>query len=145
VPVKIPKKVVDEMIAIAVAARKNAYCPLTGYAVGASLLGESGRIFPGCNVESPTGIMHACAERSAIFGAVSRGEKRIVAVCTVSPGSFPCGTCRQAILEFGGPDTPIYSVMSGRSGAGRRVKKTVLRKILPGAHSGDTVKRYSKS
>lgn len=134
----------EELIEAAVAARKNAYCPNTGYAVGAAVLGESGRVHPGCNVESPTAILHVCAERNAIFGALARGERRIAAVATASPGSLPCGVCRQALLEFGGPQTPVFSVMLGRNGAKRRVVKTTVGQLLPGAHSAATVEKYTK-
>ncbi len=134
------KKLIDA----ALSARKNAYCPGTGYAVGAAVLGESGRVYPGCNVESPTAILNVCAERSAIYSALAHGERRITAVATASPASLPCGVCRQALLEFGGQDTPIYSVMLGRGGPKHRVVKTTVGKLLPGAHTGATVERYTK-
>jgi cytidine deaminase len=130
------------LIEAAIAAQKNAYATWTRYKVGASVLGGSGKIYPGCNIESPTGIIHTCAERAAIFNAVSHGEKRILAVCTVSGGSYPCGACRQAIQEFGGSKIPIYSLMRGRAPGKWRVAKTTVARLLPGAHTSETIKRY---
>lgn len=132
------------LIEAALAARKSAYCPSTGYAVGAAVAGESGRIYPGCNVESPTAILNVCAERSAIYSALAHGERRITAVSTASAASLPCGVCRQALLEFGGVDTPVFSVMLGRGAGKRRVVKTTVGKLLPGAHTGATVEKYTK-
>lgn len=135
---------IDKLVNAALAARKNAFCPLTGYAVGAAVMGVSGKIYGGCNIESKTGILHTCAERAAIFCAVSQGERAIIAVSTASAGSFPCGFCRQAICEFGGPDTPVFSVMAGKPGSKPTVAKTTLRKLLPGAHTSKTIERYAK-
>jgi cytidine deaminase len=139
---KIAKSDVDQLIAVALKARKAAHAALTGYKVGASVMGNTGRIYPGCNVEFPTGILHTCAERAAIVNAVSHGEKRILAVCTVSEGSFPCGVCRQAIQEFGDGKTPIYSLMRGKTPGKWRVASTTIAKLLPGAHTGETIERY---
>jgi cytidine deaminase len=127
----------------ALAARKNAFCPLTGYSVGAAVLTASGRVIAGCNIESPTGIAHACAERVAIFNAYAHGERDIRAVCTASWGSFPCGSCRQVILELCGPRVPIYSIFS-KPGAKNRFTKTTVSELLPRSHSSDTVKRGRK-
>ena len=81
--------------------RLRAYAPYSNYAVGAALLTESGRIFTGVNVENaayPTGI---CAERVAIFKAVSEGERHFEAIAVVtSNGGTPCGSCRQVMAEF---------------------------------------------
>ena len=124
------------------AARKRAVCPLTGYAVGAAVLGESGRIYPGANVESRTGIIHICADRAAIFNALSHGEKHIKAIATVSAGSVPCGACRQAILEFGSGDTPIYSLQLDGPLGRETVVSTRISKLLPSAHTPELVERF---
>ena len=140
---KIKKKQLDEMIAVAQKARRSAYATWTRYRVGASVLASSGRIYPGCNIESPTMILHICAERAAIFNAISHGETRILAACTISEGSYPCGVCRQAIREFGGPSTPVFSLMRGKDPAKWRVVKTSIDKLMPGAHTGATIERYT--
>jgi len=81
--------------------RSRAYAPYSNYAVGAALLTESGKIFTGVNVENaayPTGI---CAERVAIFKAISEGERHFEAMAVVtSNGGTPCGSCRQVMAEF---------------------------------------------
>ncbi|NPV56043.1 MAG: cytidine deaminase [Anaerolineae bacterium] len=92
----------SELVATALAARQMAYAPYSRYQVGAALLCESGKVFRGANVESaayPTGM---CAERVAVFKAVSEGERafRAIAVVTSNCG-MPCGSCRQVLAEFG--------------------------------------------
>ncbi len=83
-------------------ARKRAYAPYSEYPVGAALLTRSGKIFVGVNVENaayPSGI---CAERSAVFSAVSQGEKAFDTIVIASEnGGEPCGACRQVLAEFG--------------------------------------------
>lgn len=84
-------------------AAKLAYCPYSGYAVGAAVLADDGRIFDGCNVENASYSLTMCAERVALFKAVSAGARGITAVCVYSPGGkmpYPCGACRQALKEF---------------------------------------------
>ncbi len=84
-------------------AAKRAYCPYSGYAVGAAVLADDGRIYAGCNVENASYSLTMCAERVALFKAVSDGAKKITAVCVYSEGGrmpYPCGACRQALNEF---------------------------------------------
>src|SRR5512146_2259972 len=92
----------QNLIEAAVQARRWAYTPYSHYAVGAALLTESGKIYDGVNIENaayPTGI---CAERVAVFKAVSEGERRFTAIAVVtSNGGTPCGSCRQVLAEFG--------------------------------------------
>ena len=91
------------LVEAARAAAERAYCRYSGYAVGAAVQSEGGRIFTGCNVENASYGATMCAERSAIFGLVSAGERRIVSVCVYAPGepmAMPCGMCRQVISEF---------------------------------------------
>lgn len=123
------------LIAAAKRVRKNAYCPYSRYPVGAAVLGRSGRIYAGVNVEAPSLIAHICAERNAIFSAITAGERRILAVATVSRSSTSCGACRQAILEFGDGDVPIYSVREDARGK-ERVLRTSIRKLMPHSHTG---------
>lgn len=93
----------QSLIAEATAAREAAYAPYSGFKVGAALLGESGRVYRGCNVENVSYGLSSCAERNAIFRAVVEGERRIRAVAVVTGADTPtppCGACRQVLLEF---------------------------------------------
>lgn len=117
-----------KLIAHARTARRKAYVPYSHYAVGAAVLAESGRLYTGCNVENaayPTGL---CAERVAIFKAVSEGERKFVALAVVtSNGGSPCGSCRQVLSEFAGDDAVIVLA----SARGHRRKKFTMKQILP--------------
>lgn len=110
----------------ACAAREQAYAPYSHFAVGAAVLGGSGTIYRGANVENASFGLTICAERSAIASAVSGGERdlRAVAVCTEN-GVTPCGACRQVIREFA-TDCPIYML----DAHGNR-RQTSLAKLLP--------------
>lgn len=92
----------NTLVQAAVEARKWAYAPYSHYQVGAALLTTSGKIYDGVNIENaayPSGI---CAERVAIFKAVSQGEQKFSALAVVtSNGGWPCGACRQVMAEFG--------------------------------------------
>jgi cytidine deaminase len=116
----------EKLIAAALAARKLAYAPYSGYPVGAALLGGDGRIYTGCNVENASYGLANCAERTAVFKMVSEGVREILAlvVCTANAGS-PCGACRQVLTEFAG-DVPVWLV--DESGNGR---ETTLYTLLP--------------
>ena len=84
-------------------ASKYSYSPFSRFAVGAAVLTSSGKIYQGCNVENSSFGLTNCAERTAIFKAVSEGEKTILAVAIYSPNSdscYPCGACRQVLFEF---------------------------------------------
>ena len=100
-----------QLMLLAVAARKNSYSPYSGFRVGAALLGKSGKLYPGCNVENASYSATNCAERTAIFRAVSEGEKEFEAIAIVGglgeellDFCAPCGVCRQVLSEFCGPD-----------------------------------------
>jgi len=91
------------LVAQAAAARERAYCPYSGFAVGAAVLTASGRVFPGCNVENASYSATICAERAALLGAYAAGEREIVALAVIADTAgpvSPCGTCRQVILEL---------------------------------------------
>jgi cytidine deaminase len=113
----------DELVAMAKAARESAYAPYSGFKVGAALLCEDGRAFTGCNVENASYGLTNCAERTAIYKAVSEGCKRFTRIAIVAgekePAS-PCGACRQVIFEFA-PDARI--IMEDLHG--HRVESTI--------------------
>ena len=92
-----------ELITLAKEAMKNAYAPYSKFQVGAALLAKDGRVFTGCNVENASYGATNCAERTAIFKAVSEGYREFDAIAIVaSSGDFasPCGICRQVLAEF---------------------------------------------
>jgi cytidine deaminase len=117
-----------KLIEAAMDARQWAYAPYSNYPVGAALLSTSGRIYDGVNVENaayPTGI---CAERVAIFKAVSEGEQEFEAIAVVTAnGGTPCGSCRQVMAEFG-LDIEVYIA----DGEGNIKQETSVRELLPG-------------
>ena len=92
----------QELVGLAAQVRQHAYAPYSGYAVGAALLGKSGRTYTGCNVENAVNSLGICAERAALFKAVSEGEREFETIAVVtSNGGAPCGSCRQVLGEFG--------------------------------------------
>jgi cytidine deaminase len=99
----------DLLIDAANQARENAHAPYSNFRVGAALRSESGRIFSGCNVENASYGLTMCAERVAIFKAISEGERGFSALAVVTDADVltpPCGACRQLIWEFCG-DVPV--------------------------------------
>ena len=92
----------EDLIAEAMEVRERAHAPYSHFAVGAALLAKSGRIYTGCNVENASYGLSNCAERTAVFKAVSEGERDFEAIAVVTDkGVTPCGACRQVLLEFG--------------------------------------------
>ena len=94
----------EELYELAKGAMANSYAPYSNFTVGAAVLAGSGRVYTGCNVENSSLGLSICAERAAIFNAISSGEKSITAVaiaCEPSERCQPCGACRQVIWEFG--------------------------------------------
>jgi cytidine deaminase len=101
---------IDEMIDLAKAARHFAHAPYSNFSVGAALLSSDGRVFTGCNVENSTYGLSMCAERVAIFKAISEGVteiRRVVVVTAHEHIAPPCGCCRQMIWEFAADDTEV--------------------------------------
>jgi cytidine deaminase len=99
----------DPLISAAKLARDNAHAPYSNFRVGAALRATSGRIFGGCNVENSTYGLTVCAERIAIFKAISEGERGFDAIAVVTDTDTltpPCGACRQLLWEFCG-DIPV--------------------------------------
>ncbi len=102
----------QELMKLALEARERSYSPYSNYRVGAALLGESGTVYLGCNVENAAYSPGICAERTAFVKAVSEGERNFRAIAIVggpakgAPETAPpCGVCRQVMMEFCNPDT----------------------------------------
>ncbi len=98
------------LIELAKDARNNSYAPYSKFKVGAAVLTDSGKVFTGINVENVSFGATNCAERTAVFKAVSEGERKIVAVAIYSENDeylFPCGICRQVIAEFADENAKI--------------------------------------
>lgn len=98
---------VYDLVKRAAAARQQAYVPYSAFPVGAALLTRSGKIYTGCNVENASFGLTVCAERVAIWKAVSEGETEFEALAVVTNiAGSPCGACRQVMVEFA-PDMPV--------------------------------------
>lgn len=117
--------------------REYAYVPYSHYPVGAALLGSSGRVYYGVNVENASYPLSICAERNAVFHAVAEGESQFQAIAVATDnGGTPCGACRQVLAEFGKDITVIIV-----NGEGDVVMETSVDDLLPGAFSGDDLAR----
>jgi len=124
---KLDKEMRQQLIEHAMKAREKAYAPYSNYFVGASLLTVSGHIFDGCNIENVGFTSTVCAERTAVFKAVSEGEKEFVAMAVVSlNGGFPCAVCRQVLAEFG-----MNILIIGADENGRITHESTLSEIYP--------------
>ncbi|WP_371370657.1 cytidine deaminase [Sporomusa aerivorans] len=94
----------EDLAAAALKAREHAYVPYSKFKVGAAVKGKSGKIYTGCNIENASYGLSNCAERTAIFKAVSEGEQELLAIAIVADTAgpvSPCGACRQVMAEFG--------------------------------------------
>ena len=119
----------SELLARAVAARARAYAPYSGFQVGAALLAPDGTVFLGANVENASYGLSMCAERVAIYAALSVGAARFDAVAVTGPDgilTMPCGACRQVLYEFG----PHMNVIFADAG---EIAVMPLAVLLPGA------------
>lgn len=123
----------DELLEQAKKAKEYAYVPYSNFRVGAALLGKSGKVYLGCNVENAAYGVTNCAERTALFKAVSEGEREFTAIAVTSDSddiTYPCGVCRQALVEF----APNMDVVSSN----RELEFEILRadELLPRYFSG---------
>lgn len=128
----------NDLVTTATEMLDKAYVPYSRFPVGAALLTSDGQVFSGCNIENASFGLTNCAERTAIFKAVSEGHKTfdylVVTGNTEGPIS-PCGACRQVLAEFCDPDMPV--LLTNKKG---KVLETTVSKLLPGAfQSGDMV------
>jgi cytidine deaminase len=120
----------EELVRQAIAARERAYAPYSDYPVGAALLGKSGRVYTGCNVENAVYNLGICAERSAIFEGVCTGEREFIAVAVASAnGGSPCGACRQVLREFGEDTIVLIADATGT------YRETTVADLLPDSFS----------
>ena len=131
----------EKLIALAVQAMGKAYAPYSGFQVGAALLCSDGTVFTGCNIENAAYSPTNCAERTAVFKAVSEGHKDFaaIAICGGKGGKItnlctPCGVCRQVLREFCKDDFPIYLAH------GSGYKTLTLADLLPYSFGGDSLK-----
>jgi cytidine deaminase len=119
----------DALFAAAKAAQARAYAPYSRFKVGAAILAEDGRVYPGCNVENAAYPVGACAEAGAISAMVAGGARAIRAILVLGDGEelvTPCGACRQRIREFAMPQTPV--AIAGAEGIRARFS---LAELLP--------------
>lgn len=117
--------------------RSRSYSPYSGFAVGAALQAEDGRVFTGTNVENASFGLAACAERNAIGAAIAAGAKRFRAIAIVAPGpepASPCGMCRQVLVEFP-PSFPVRCYTP----EGRSLESSVA-ELLPHAFVPENLK-----
>ena len=125
------------LIDLANTARQRAYAQYSNYPVGAALRTKTGRLYTGVNIENASYPQTMCAERVAIFKAVSEGEKEIEVITVVTDnGGSPCGGCRQVLAEFGFDTIVILA-----DGNGKITKETTLRELLPDAFTPDRLSK----
>jgi len=99
----------EELVRLALEARERAYAPYSEHAVGCAVLTPGGEVFVGCNVENASYGLTVCAERVALFAAITAGERQVAALAVASgPGAAMCGACRQVLAEFADAGTRIY-------------------------------------
>ncbi|AAK79511.1 cytidine deaminase [Clostridium acetobutylicum] len=129
----------SELVYKALEARKKAYAPYSKFKVGAAVIADNGEIYTGCNIENASYGATNCAERTAIFKAVSEGHTKLNAIAIVGVEkdyTYPCGICRQVIAEFASEDMKI---VLGKN-SGEYIVKT-LEEILPGAFTKEDLKK----
>lgn len=117
-----------ELIDISVKAQENSYSPYSNFRVGAALLCDDGSVYTGCNIENATYGATNCAERTAVFKAVSEGKRSFKAIAITSSGgglTFPCGICRQVLGEFSPEITVLLQDNDGS------IKSFALNELLP--------------
>ncbi len=132
----------EELLKASITAMEKAYVPYSKFPVGAALLTKSGEVILGCNIENASFGLTNCAERTAVFKAVSEGIKDFTAIAiagdTVGPIS-PCGACRQVLVEFCEPNMPVY--LTNLKG---NVTETTVSELLPGAFTTEDLNYAGK-
>ncbi len=131
---------VDALFEAARAIQAKAYAPYSRFKVGAAIVTPSGQVFTGCNVENASYGLTNCAERTAVFKAVSEGRTAFRAIAVVGPQDdllcAPCGACRQVMYEFG-PETVLVTPAGPDQPGG--VAMTTVGALLPGAFDGEAL------
>jgi len=131
----------QKLVDAALQARQWAYAPYSAYRVGAALLTSSGRVYDGVNVENAAYPTSMCAERVAVFKAVSEGERQFEAIAVAtSNGGTPCGSCRQVLSEFG-----LEMLVLVVDGEGKIVQEATLSDLLPGAFKPSDLPQAGKA
>ncbi|MGL4654438.1 MAG: cytidine deaminase [Sarcina sp.] len=124
----------EKLIKMAIEAREKAYCPYSDFKVGAAALFEDGNVYTGCNVENASYGATNCAERTAIFTGVANGARSLEAIALIGDTknfTYPCGICRQVMVEFAKDDNmKIYIVKSEND-----YIETTIGEIVPGMFS----------
>jgi len=132
----------DDLIRQAIEIRQRAYAPYSKFLVGAAVRTTSGKTFLGCNVENASYGLAVCAERSAVFAAITAGEKQFECMAIATQGgAMPCGACRQVLSEFN-PDLPIFIVDVDNP---EKIVEGNLWDLLPGAFKLDEKGKGKKS
>ncbi len=129
---------IKNLLRMANEAMDRSYAPYSGYRVGACLKGVSGAYYLGCNIENASFSPTNCAERTALYKAVSEGERKFEALAVISSGeqtTLPCGVCRQVLVEFCEPDMPV--ICANRSG---KFQIYELGELLPHAFTPEAMK-----
>lgn len=119
-----------ELIRAALKARESSYCPYSAFAVGAALEGADGRVYTGCNIENAAYTPTNCAERTAVFKAVSEGHlkfTRIAIAARTERFTAPCGVCRQVLAEFN-PELTMEVILVNQEG---KTLELTLKDLLP--------------
>lgn len=127
----------QSLIDLANAARQHAYAPYSDYRVGAALRTRTGRVYTGVNVENAAYPTTICAERVAVFKAVSEGELEFDVIAVVTDNAVsPCGSCRQVLAEFG-----LGTIVLIADGDGKLVRQTTVGELLPEAFQPHHLKK----
>lgn len=122
-----------ELVEIAIKAKQNAHVPYSNFKVGAALLGKSGKVYTGCNVECSSYGISLCAERTALVKAVSEGETEFDKIAVVGGHAdeltytTPCGACRQFLSDFGN----FEIIMGYKENEELKIKKYTVKELLP--------------
>lgn len=125
---KLTTKQKDNLVRVACEYQKRAYAAYSGYLVGAAVLAEDGKIYGGNNIENSAYPSGLCAERVAIFKAISEGNRKILAISVVTKNAgSPCGACRQVMREFASQEMPV--IIADESG--KIVWESTMEGILP--------------
>ncbi|NCU18478.1 cytidine deaminase [Pallidibacillus pasinlerensis] len=125
----------EQLLEEAKVARTYAYVPYSNFAVGAALLTEDGKIYRGCNIENAAYGMANCAERTALFKAVSEGDKNFKMIAVIADSDRPvppCGACRQVMAELCPPDMKV--ILTNLNGD---ILETTVKELLPGAFKAE--------